>query len=148
MLIETLSENLLETFRKATGIATLIDPYGVYQHLMDYWAETMQDDAWMIATEGWKATVNGKNNTDLLPPVLIVARYFVAEQTAIEQLEAGRDAISRQMEEMGEEHGSEDGLLAEAKTEKGKLTKISVKTRLTAIGYETDAGDERQLLEA
>ena len=26
--------------------APLIDPYDVYQHLMDYWAETMQDDAW------------------------------------------------------------------------------------------------------
>jgi type I restriction enzyme M protein len=148
LLIETLSENLLDTFRKASDIATLIDPYGVYQHLMDYWAETMQDDAWMIAAEGWNATVNGKNNTELLPPALIVARYFATEQTAIEQLEAGRDAISRHMEEMDEEHGGEDGLLAEAKTEKGKLTKISVKTRLTAIRYEMDAADERQLLEA
>ena len=51
VLIETLSENLLETFRKAP----LIDPYDVYQHLMDYWAETMQDDAWIIASEGWEA---------------------------------------------------------------------------------------------
>ena len=44
VLIETLSESLLETFRNE-GIASLIDPYDVYQHLMDYWAETMQDDA-------------------------------------------------------------------------------------------------------
>ena len=36
MLIETLSESLLETFRADVGIASLIDPYGVYQHLMDY----------------------------------------------------------------------------------------------------------------
>ncbi len=44
-LIEALSEDLLATF----GKAPLIDPYDVYQHLMDYWAGTMQDDAYLIA---------------------------------------------------------------------------------------------------
>jgi type I restriction enzyme M protein len=147
-LIETLSENLLDTFRGAPGVATLIDPYGVYQHLMDYWAETMQDDAWMIVSDGWQATQNGKLNTDLIPPELIVARYFAAEQAAIEQLEAERDAISRQMEEMDEEHGGEDGLLADAKNDKGKLTKASVKTRLTKIKHDREATEERRLLKA
>ena len=33
----------------------LIDPYDIYQHLMDYWAETMQDDCYLIAADGWKA---------------------------------------------------------------------------------------------
>ena len=148
LLIETLAENLLETFRSGEAIASLIDPYGVYQHLMDYWAETMQDDAWMIASDGWTATVNGKNNVDLIPPALIVARYFAAEQAAIEQREAERDAISRQMEEMDEEHGGEDGLLAEAKNDKGKLTKVSVKARLTEIKHDKEAADERKLLNA
>ena len=64
-LIETLSEDLLETFRPTSA---LIDPYDVYQHLMDYWAETMQDDAYMIVSDGWKAMPNGKPNTDLIPP--------------------------------------------------------------------------------
>ena len=50
-LIEKLSENLLATFQKAP----LLDPYDVYQHLMDYWAETMQDDVYMIVSDGWKA---------------------------------------------------------------------------------------------
>ncbi len=156
VLIETLAESLLETFRSHEAIASLIDPYGVYQHLMDYWAETMQDDAWMIASDGWKAmqdpsTSSGqafKPNTDLIPPALIVARYFAAEQAAIEQREAERDAISRQMEEMDEEHGGEDGLLNEAKNDKGKLTKASVKARQTAIKRDKDAVDERKLLDA
>ncbi len=60
-LIETLSEGLLETFRANAAIASLIDPYGVYQHLMDYWSETMQDDAWMIASDGWQG--DWRNNT-------------------------------------------------------------------------------------
>ncbi len=142
-LIDTLSEALLETFRTVP----LLDTYDVYQHLMDYWAESMQDDAWMIVSDGWKAVQDGKPNIDLIPTSLIVARYFAAEQAAIEQLEAERDAISRQMEEMDEEHGGEDGLLAEAKTEKGKLTVKSVKDRLKVIKGDKELQDERKLLE-
>ena len=148
LLIETLAENLLETFRSHDAIASLIDPYGVYQHLLDYWAETMQDDAWMIASDGWQAMSNGKPNTDLIPPALIVARYFAAEQTVLSQRETECDAISRQMEEMNEEHGCEEGLLSEAKNDKGKLTKASVKARQIEIKRDIDALEERKLLDA
>ena len=48
-LIETIAEDLLATFRHAP----LLDAYDVYQHLMDYWAETMQDDRYLIAADGW-----------------------------------------------------------------------------------------------
>ena len=143
-LIESLSENLLETFRAVP----LIDAYDVYQHLLDYWAETMQDDVWQLAHEGWRAVLDGKPNTDLIPAQLIVDRYFSVERQAIEQLEAERDAISRQMEEMDEEHGGEEGLLAEGKTEKGKLSAKSVKDRLKAINNDKDAAEEREALEA
>jgi len=128
----------------------LLDPYDVYQHLMDYWAETMQDDVYMLVQEGWKAVLDGKPNIDLIPQPLNVARYFAQERAAIEKLEADRDAITRQMEELDEEHGGEDGLLADAKTDKGKLTKASVKARLAEIKRERndgDAADERKLLE-
>lgn len=128
-LIEKLSESLLQAFEAAP----LIDAYDVYQHLMDYWAETMQDDVWMIATYGWKAVQDGKPNVDLIPAALVVARYFAAEQQAVEALEAERDAITRQMEEQDEEHGGEGGLLEEGKTDKGKLTAKSVKDRLKAL---------------
>src|SRR5207302_6581851 len=125
-LIESLSEELLETFRKTR----LLDPYDVYQHLMNYWAETMQDDLYVLVEEGWEAVLDGKPNTDLIPQPLIVTRYFDKEQVAIEKLEADRDEIARQMDELDEEHGGEDGLLADAKTEKEKLTKASIKARL------------------
>ena len=143
VLIETLSEDLLETFQKAR----LLDPYDVYQHLMDYWAETMQDDVYLLVQEGWKAVLGGKPNTDLIPQPLIIRGYFSADQAAIEKLEAERDAITRQMEELDEEHGGEEGLLAEAKTDKGKLTKASVKARLAEIKDDKNAKDERKLLE-
>ncbi len=146
-LIETLSESLLETFRSHEAIASLIDPYGVYQHLMDYWAETLQDDLWMIVSDGWQAVQGGKPNTDLIPPALIVARYHATMQKTIEQLEGVRDAFSRHMEELDEEHGGEDGLLNDAKNDKGKLTKVSAKARLADIKRDQDAAEERKLLE-
>jgi type I restriction enzyme M protein len=142
-LIEALSEEMLEMFRKAP----LLDAYDIYQHLMDYWAETMQDDVDMLVHDGWKAVLDGKPNVDLLPPSLIIARYFAAEQAAIEKLVADRDAIARQMEELDEEQGGEEGLLAEAKTDKGKLTAKSVKDRLKAIKGDKDATEERMALD-
>lgn len=50
-VIFELSENLLQRY---TGKG-LIDKYDVYQHLMNYWAEDMQDDYYIIAADGWKA---------------------------------------------------------------------------------------------
>lgn len=141
-LIETTSESLLERFKTVP----LLDAYDVYQHLMTYWAETMQDDVYMLVHDGWTAMADGKPNIDLIPSSLVVARYFAADAKAIEQLEAERDAISRQMEELDEEHGGEEGLLAEAKTDKGKLTKVSVKARLADIKRDPDAADERKVL--
>jgi type I restriction enzyme M protein len=141
-LIERLSEDLLETFRQAR----LLDPYDMYQRLMDYWAVTMQDDVYQVAQEGWKAVLDGKPNSALMPRTLIVRRYFAAEQADVDQREAARDSVARQLEEIEEEHGGEEGLLAEARTANGKLTKASVKSRLAEIQHDVDAADERGVL--
>jgi len=135
-LIEKLSEDLLRVFAEAR----LIDRYDVYQHLMSYWTDTMQDDVYMIALDGWIA------NSDLIPPQLIINRYFASEQQNIEKLEAARDAITNRLEELVEEYGDEGGLLEEAKNEKGKITKASVKVRLKDIFGDPDATDERVML--
>ncbi len=49
-LIETIAEELLDAFASAAARRIRL-----YQHLMDYWAETMQDDAYLIAADGWVA---------------------------------------------------------------------------------------------
>jgi predicted metal-dependent hydrolase len=46
-IIAQLSEHLLYHYASKP----LIDQYDVYQHLMDYWAETMQDDCYLIADD-------------------------------------------------------------------------------------------------
>jgi hypothetical protein len=40
-----------ESLRDAFEVAPLLDAYDIYQHLMDYWAETMQDDCYLIAAD-------------------------------------------------------------------------------------------------
>lgn len=140
--ITNLSESLLLTFASAP----LVDAYDVYQHLLDQWETSMQDDVYLLVQEGWKAVLEGKPNTDLIPQALVITRYFAKEQAALEALEAARDALTRHIEELEEEHGGDEGLLAEAKNDKGKLTKASVKGRLTDVGMDKSAKDERNLL--
>ena len=140
-LIETLSESLLKTFRAVP----LLDAYDVYQHLMDYWAATMQDDAYLLAREGWMAVLDGKPNIDLIPPSLIVARYFAAEQEALDRLETAQETIASEIDEFEEEQGGEDGLLTDARNEKDNLTAKSVKERLKGIECDRNATEERAI---
>src|SRR5207245_1734396 len=76
----------------------------------------------------------------------IINRYFDADQQTIEKLEAAKEAIALKMEEMDEEHGGEGGLLEEARNEKGKITKASVKVSLKDIFGDPDAIDEQAIL--
>ena len=121
-IISQLSESLLAHYADKP----LIDPYDVYQHLMDYWAETMQDDCYCVASEGWKAETHrvietdkkGKEKDkgwvcDLIPKALIVARYFAKEQAAIDQVVLALDSVTARLTELEEEHGGEDGAYAE-----------------------------------
>ncbi len=141
-LIELLAEDLLQTF----AAVQLVDRYDVYQHLMSYWSDIMQDDVYLITADGWQAGNDASNG--LIPPHLIITRYFATERDAIEQLESERDAVTRSMEELDEEHGGEDGLLSDAKNDKGKLTKVSVSAQLKKIKDDADGVDERKQLNA
>jgi type I restriction enzyme M protein len=136
--------------------APLIDKYEAYQKLMSYWAEVMQEDVFIITGSGWdaarelrearkEADKNGNMKwaeeadltvnkvrlvADVVPPRLIVARFFADMQQDLDDARARAEALAREIEEMVEEHGAEGGLLAEALTEAGKLTAASVKTRI------------------
>jgi type I restriction enzyme M protein len=133
-LINALSEDLLDAFAEVR----LIDRYDIYQHLMSYWTNTMQDDVYMIANEGWLA------NSDLIPPDLLIKRFFITEQQTIVALETEREAIFQQMEELDNEHSGEGGFLEEAKNDKGKITKSGIVSRLRDVNLDPDTtNDER-----
>jgi type I restriction enzyme M protein len=171
-LIETIAKDLLATFLAAP----LLNAYDVYQHLMDYWAETMQDDCYLIASDGWKAGAQpreilkvknkdgklvwpethdynkGKRRfkSDLVPSTILIGRYFVAEQQGVETIQAELTAIEQQLVEQIEELGGEDGLLAEViegEGDKQKITAKALKARLREIGKDPEFADERNALE-
>jgi type I restriction enzyme M protein len=154
-LIERIAEDLVIAFRAAP----LLDAYDVYQHLMDYWAETMQDDAYLIAADGWVAKTSRILETDkrgktkdkgwiceLVPKPFIVSRYFAKEQAAIEAAQAECEAAAASLAELEEEHGGEEGVLGAL----DKVARAEVSARLKEIkgliGKDRDAKDEAAVL--
>lgn len=112
----------------------LVNKYDVYQHLMNFWNETMQDDCYLIAADGWKAeyTYDYKKkqfDSDLLPKQLVINRYFDAEQKAIEKLEADKETTITALQELEEENSGEDCFFAAF----DKVNKITVAKRLKDI---------------
>jgi len=125
-----ISEDVLTTY---TGKA-LMDKYDVYQHLMNYWNDVMQDDCYLIAVDGWKAELSIMKQTksatvwdcDLVPKTLVIDRYFKTEAQGIASLEANKEAIATQLTELEEEHNTEDGYFADL----DKVNKASVNGQL------------------
>jgi type I restriction enzyme M protein len=77
-----------------------------------------------------------KYKMDLIPPPLIVARYFQVELTAIDALQAKQDEATQALEECIEEHAVEEGLLEEALNDKGKVNRAGVNERLKQLRVE------------
>ena len=150
-LIQDLAEELLTHY---TG-KPLIDNYHVYQHLLDYWTDTMQDDCYLITSDGWKAAnyrVLVKNNKgkevdkgwacDLIPKTLIVARYFAKYQNLITELEAEQESITAKLAELEEEQSGEEGAFSAL----DKVNKATVTARLKEIKSDKESKEEADIL--
>ena len=167
-IIHTLSEDLLARFADLP----LLDRYDVYQRLMDYWDAVMQDDVYLIAAAGWveaakpRAVVDDrerriketpditikrrKYKTDLIPPALIVARWFTSEQAGIEKLRGIHESAAHKLEDFVEEHlasaGGEDGVLIGIANGRGRVTKAAATERLQAIRGDLESTEEQDVL--
>lgn len=163
-LIFDISEDLLAQFDKAD----LLSKYDIYQILMTYWAEVMQDDVHMLVQDGWTAAnvvrllipVKDKNGkpkyteehdfefgaakakkryrSDIIPPSLVIAKYFADKQEALDALQTAHDSAVQELESFIEENSGEDGLIENAKNEKGGIAQKGVKDRIK----ETTDADE------
>ena len=151
-LIHTLSEDLLARF----AATPLINAYDLYQHLMDYWAATMQDDCHLIAAEGWQAAAQPARITEtdkrgkhkdkgwagqLIPKELIVARYFAAEQQTLHTTQTALEAASAALAELEEEHSTEEGALAGFE----RINAAQVKDRIREIKRDPHSADPDEL---
>ena len=172
-LIKMLSEDLLKRFKSTT----LINAYDLYQHLMDYWEKTMQDDCYLIAESGWQKTtkprqvfkVKDKNGklvwpkeqfdymkgklrfkSDLIPSTILIKRYFIFEQDIIEKLQSQQSNVEQKLQEVMEENSGDEGLLAEVidgDGDKQKITVKSINTRLKEIIQDSNFLDELKALQ-
>ncbi|MDF7351269.1 type I restriction-modification system subunit M [Proteus mirabilis] len=147
-LIAEIGESLLQSYSQIP----LLSKYDIYQILMDYWSDTMQDDVYVLVQDGWPAgkvlrelevkkgeklretpdLVIGKTKykAEFIPPALIVARYFADEQTKLDTLQSKLDSASQELETYLEENSGDDGLLNDALNDKDKVTKATVTARL------------------
>ncbi len=150
-VINRLSEDLLAHYADKP----LISQYDVYQHLMDYWEATMQDDCYLIADEGWKAKTyriiekdkKGKEKDkgwtcDLVPKSFIVARFFAKEQEIVDKITAELESVTARSTELEEENSGEEGAFSEL----DKVNKASVTARLKEIKGDREAQDEAAVL--
>ncbi|MBT6936124.1 MAG: type I restriction-modification system subunit M [Candidatus Marinimicrobia bacterium] len=131
----------------------LIDKYDIYQYLMTYWNETMQDDCYIIVFDGWvakthrvievkkKKEVDKGWDCDLVPKDLVISRYFKDEQNALNALEEEKETIETQLTEMEEEHSGEDGCFSDL----DKVNKGNINARLKELKTEEDADQDIEI---
>lgn len=152
-LIHEISEDLLSSFEGPD----LLDKYDIYQILMGYWEEVLQDDAYMLAADGWAvaSTVrklvpykdkNGKNKyreeadfefgtkanatkhrTDIVRPEHVIAMFFSDKKADLLLAETAHETASQEKEAFIEDNSGEDGLIEIARNEKGSFTQDSIK---------------------
>ncbi len=137
----------------------LLDAYSIYQHLLDYWQEVMQDDCYFITQEGWKAETrrvletNKKGKAidkgwvcDLIPKQLLVAKYFVAKQEEINQSEADLENIVSQRTELEEENSGDEGVLAELdKINKANVTNAIKELKADKLEFDINHQENEEL---
>ena len=155
-LIEQLGNSLLEIFG---ADRSLVDAYDVYDCLMNYWGETMQDDCYMISSGGWAVQLytpqpaSKKNDDkkkkekkaatpedivcDLLPVPIVVDEYFADKRNLIiaaeELLSQNEAQLAELIEEQAENYLDEDNF------PDSKMTDANIKKRIKALDKKADA---------
>ena len=154
-LIEQLGNSLLEIFG---ADRSLVDAYDVYDCLMNYWGETMQDDCYMISSGGWTVQLytpqpaSKKSNDkkkekkaatpedivcDLLPVPIVVDVYFADKRNLIVAAEELLSQNEAQLAELIEEQA--ENYLDEDNFPDSKMTDANIKKRIKALDKKADA---------
>jgi len=147
-LIVSLAEDILAEFEHLT----LIDKYDVYQVLLAYWNEVMNDDVSLIISEpdGYanaRATDNieeeitqGKNKGEmkvtgwegrLIPKAIMIEAFFRDEKNAIEEAEAIVAETESQLSDLIE-NADEESALADV-AENGKVKAKDIETKIAEM---------------
>lgn len=149
-LIEELAQAILAEF----GSLSLVDKYDVYQVLLAYWNEVLNDDVSLILSEdaGYgiaretETIMRETKRTDadgnpelraagwegrLIPKAIMIGHFFAAEQKAIDVLVEEAARTEAQLAAMIEETG-EDSMLAEI-SDGGRVKSRDIQWKLDEI---------------
>lgn len=158
-IIQEIGDSILAAFSDIH----LLDKYDIYQCLMTYLEETMQDDTHIITADGWGAgnevirlqkETKGKKKDiaglyglegRLIPTSLLIKTYFASEQNELEELSTNLEQIDAQMDELKQEHGDEEGLLSDVIVN-DRITKGNLQKRIKEIKDDVDSTDELEVL--
>ena len=149
-LIPVISENILEKYSHFV----LIDNYDVYQQLMTYWEDTMQDDAYLVSFSGWNvALVDIKDkkqkvkgwDSELIPKDIVISKYFSNQSDELESFQTELDSISEEKQLMDEDNEGEEDLFSEVRGAKS-ISKTNITKRLKEIKNDPDFTDELEVL--
>jgi type I restriction enzyme M protein len=149
-IIQVISESILEKF----SAIEIIDKYQIYQKLMDYWKQTMQDDLYFISTFGWTVSIyeekDKKNKIDvldseLIPKTILIDKYFLKTKEQLENLGMDIEKISQKMQLLDEENQSEEDLFSEVRIDE-KINKKSILKRCKEIKNNPEFTDELNVL--
>ena len=157
-----------ESLLKAFANNPLIDAYDMYQHLMTYCSETMQDDLYAISIDGWESgnswkrqVIKGKREKDgktakdktieglegisgkIIPPRLLINEYLHEEWGAVVQFENRIESIKAELEELDQENELEANVFFEL----DKVNLTSVKALLKEKKKSIAAKEEIALIE-
>jgi len=150
-IIDKISQDLLTEFSNLD----LLDKYDIYQHLMNYWEEPMQDDVYMLAQYGWNIQLNITKNekekitawgSDLLPRQVVIDKYFEKENEELESLKIQLIDVNEEIQTWVNENEGEEDIFYEAKSDTGKITKKDIEKRIIVIKNDSELLDEFEVL--
>lgn len=171
-LIRVIAHKLLIAYEGAA----VLDNYNVYDCLLNYWNEKLQDDVYVIKALGYEAgreieyeyrqkktkdehgeTIQVDDKTKvksfdgaLIPREIIEREYFSAELKELEEIKDTAEMIRIELQEKIEEESGEDGIYQEVLNEAGdNITKTELNKRIKELDEKRiseDAGLLEELL--
>lgn len=152
-LIAQMSESLLRAFENNA----LVNGYDLYQHLMTYWQETIQDDVYSISLDGWKAgnewkrtVIKGKKDKDgkpgkdkevaglagvegrMISPQLMIEVFFKDLNDKLTDLENEYTLTQEALNAIEEENQDDDSIFGDLEKINLKNVKVLYKERKAA----------------
>ncbi len=143
----------------------LIDKYDVYEVLLSYWQQTMADDVYVVAANGYgeaRETENilgvyasGKKKGQekvvgwegvLIPKTLVECAFFAAERKKIDEAQQVAEETQSKLDELTEEQTSESGVLFDCLNDKDAVDAKQVSVKLKELKKTDPKGEEYRLL--